>query len=103
MDDQLKPQAFDADSLLASIRSMEAKLEDLLKRPTVKLERGFLSLKNAAYYSDLSQKTLRRLISKGLLVDYRPARGKILIKRKELDGLIQKSTATVRRGRGIRR
>ena len=103
MDNQLEDQAMDAESLSASLKRLEAKLENLLARPTNQSERGYCSLKNASFYSDLSQKSIRRLISKGDLQDYRPARGKILIKLKELDALIQKSTAKIRRGRGIRR
>ena len=102
MDEQPEPHVLEVGPLLTLVKGIEAKVEALLARPTNHVEQGYLSLKNAAFYSDLSQKTLRRFIAKGELVDYRPARGKILIKRKELDALIQKSTTKIRRGRGIR-
>ena len=83
-------------------KQFEQRLEKLMLPASAKLGPGYFSLKAAALYSDLSQKTLRRFIKSGRLQEYRPARGKILIKRKELDALIEKSTTKVRRGRGIR-
>jgi len=84
------------------LRAIEKTIANALKRLPGKAENGFLSLKNAAAYSDLSEKTLRRFISMNRLQAYRPARGKILIKRKELDALIESSTKKLRKGRGIR-
>ena len=85
------------------LKDFEQKLEILMLQMIAHLGRGYLSLKNASFYCDLSQKTLRRFIKEGRLNEYRPARGKVLIKRKELDALIEKSTTKIRRGRGIRR
>ena len=99
-------EEYDANSLPKSQdrpNGFERTLEKLLLKMLASLGRGFLSLKNASYYCDLSEKTLRRFISEGRLQDYRPARGKVLIKRKELDTLIEQSTTKIRRGRGIHR
>lgn len=85
------------------LQNFERRIEKLLAQMMANLGRGYFSLKSAAYYSDLSQKTLRRFISEGRLKAYRPARGKVLIKKKELDALIEQSTQQLRRGRGIRR
>lgn len=85
------------------LNHFEVAIEKLLAQMIANLGRGFLSLKNAAFYCDLSEKTLRRLIKQGRLTAYRPARGKVLIKKEELDALIEGSTKSLRKGRGIRR
>ena len=81
---------------------IEAKLDSMSKRESFGSDRGYLSVKRAALYCDLSQKTLRRFIAGGRLTAYRPAKGKILIKRSELDAFIDQCTRKVRSGRGIR-
>jgi excisionase family DNA binding protein len=64
---------------------------------------AWLSVHDAAIYSGLSMKTIRRLLASGKLTAHRPVRGRILICRNELDSLIRSSTQQLRRGRGIRR
>lgn len=89
-------------TLQRCLKHFENAIEKLLVQMIANLGRGYLSLKNASFYCDLSEKTLNRFIKRGELTAYRPARGKILIKKKELDALIEKSTKPVRKGRGIR-
>ena len=96
-------QETESASVQELLKDFERKLENLMQQMLAHLGRGYLSLKSASFYCDLSQKTLRRFISEGSLKEYRPARGKVLIKREELDALIEKSTKKIRRGRGIRR
>ena len=62
--------------------------------------KGFLSIKHAAEYSDLSEETVRRLCKSGKLTELRPVRGKILIDRKQLDAYIRSCDGTPRTGRG---
>jgi excisionase family DNA binding protein len=83
------------------LQSIDAKLNDLLQR-NVAVSGRFLTVGGAAAYSGLSDKSIRRLISRGDLVAYRPVRGRLLIDRQQLDALILGSTARVRIGRGIR-
>lgn len=99
---QKQATALDATDIFALFNRLDAKLEKLLSPTDGQGERSFMSLKTAAFYSDLSQKTLRRFIADGSLTAYRPAKGKVLLKRKELDALINKSTKQVRSGRGIK-
>lgn len=84
------------------LKRFEQKFEKLVLQMLANLGRGYFSLKSAAFYCDLSQKTIRRFIRDGRLTAYRPARGKVLVKKKELDALIEKSTKPLRKGRGIR-
>ncbi|MHC4399219.1 MAG: excisionase family DNA-binding protein [Planctomycetota bacterium] len=63
----------------------------------------FMSIRTAAAYSDLSQDSIRRLLERGDLTAHRPVRGRVLIDRQELDGVILGATARPRKGRGIRR
>ena len=85
------------------LKRIESKLDRILKLKTQELIGHYISVKNAAIYTGLSDKTVRRLISSGKLVGYRPARGKILLRRAELDAYITSCTQTLRKGRGIRR
>ena len=104
MNENQNAEAMDANGVLEHLnKTVKLSLETALSRILAKPERGYLSVKNGALYSDLSEKTLRRFISAGRLKAYRPARGKILVKKTELDTLIQQSTKPIRRGRGIRR
>jgi len=72
----------------------------LLERSQCAPTRWF-SLKLAAEYTSLSEKSLRQLVNSGKLTARRPVRGKILIDRVELDSLIASATATPRTGRGL--
>ena len=102
-----KPQNVRSDShdseTVQLLKRIEAKLDSINQRESSGSNRGYFSIKNAAIYCDLSQKTLRRFIEGGKLTAYRPAKGKILLKRKELEAFIGQCTKRVRIGRGIRR
>ena len=104
MNENQKAEVTDALGILEYFdENMGLRIEAALLRILSKPERGYFFVKNGAIYSDLSEKTLRRFISSGRLKAYRPARGKILVKKKELDALIEQSTKPLRKGRGIRR
>ena len=98
---EIRSKSFESTTLQLLTR-IEVKLDSMSKRESVSFDRGYLSVKSAAIYCDLSQKTLRRFIAGGRLTAYRPAKGKILLKRRELDAFIDQSTRKVRSGRGIR-
>ena len=82
--------------------------EDLLTRIEQLLESlvartgsvRWLTVRAAADYSGLGEKSIRRLLVGGKLTAHRPVRGKILVCRLELDALIQASTKAIRRSRG---
>ncbi len=50
--------------------------------------RRFLTVRDAAEFASLSEKTIRRLASAGRLIVYRPCAGRILIDRLQLESLI---------------
>lgn len=102
MNEKHSPAIVNMNGLLEHLKTLEAKIVNAVNNNRLDLEPGFLSLKKASSYADLSEKTLRRFITAVRLQSYRPARGKILVKRKELDALIEKSTKQIRKGRGIR-
>ena len=79
---------------------IERKLDELVEQIGQPQQR-WLSIKSAASYADLSQESIRKLLSAEKLVSHRVVRGKVLIDRTELDILIGTSTATVRVGRGL--
>ena len=56
----------------------------------------FLTIKNAAKYSDLSEESIRRLVSKNKLTARRPVRGRVLIDRQELDAFIRSCVSVPR-------
>ena len=104
MNENQNIEALDAKGILEQFnKSMKQSVDTALSRILSKPERGYLSLKNGALFCDLSEKTLRRFISAGRLKSYRPARGKVLVKKKELEALIEQSDKPIRTGRGIRR
>ena len=65
--------------------------------------KGFLTLKKAAEYSDLSVESLRRLCESGKLTALRPVKGRIVVDRLELEAYIRSCTSTPRTGRGRHR
>ena len=65
--------------------------------------RRWLGVKEAATYTGLSEGSIKSLLSSGKLTSHRPVRGRVLIDRIELDSVIASSTASIRKGRGIRR
>ena len=91
---------------LRDILTRIVKLLDSLQSQSNKLplsSKGFLSIKHAAEYSDLSEKSLRRLCKSGKLTELRPVSGKIVIDRKELEAYIRSCNGTPRTGRGRHR
>lgn len=63
-------------------------------------EQRWLTIEQAANYTGLSEKSMRRLLASGRLTPHRPCRGRILIDRRQLDAVISDATTTPRRGRG---
>lgn len=88
------------------LREMFEQLRDLLEdlrslvKEGQKANKGFMSLKTAAQYSDLSVESIRRLCDSGKLTKLRPVKGKIVVDRKELDAYIRSCSGTPRTGRG---
>ena len=75
------------------------RLDEILRRLDTP-DRRWLGVASAATYCDLSSGSIRRLIASGKLTARRPVKGKVLVDRRELDGLILESTAMPRNGRG---
>lgn len=73
-----------------------------LQRILAARDRQWFTVSGAADYSSLSAESIRRLLSSGKLTAHRPCKGRILISRDELDGLIRTSTVQPRVGRGHR-
>ena len=90
----LKETVLEATKLMETLRLLIQSLQLSDKR--------FFTVKNAAAYSDLSEESIRRLLTSGQLTKLRPVRGRIVIDRKELDAYILASTSSLRKGRGIK-
>ena len=61
MNENQNAEAMDAKGILEILnRTVKNSVETALSRILSKPERGYMSLKNGALYSDLSEKTLRR-------------------------------------------
>ena len=70
----------------------------------IRTEQAWLSIKSASTYTDLSVDSIRKLINRGDLTAHRPVSGRVLIKRSQLDALIDGSTLPARpNGRGVHR
>jgi len=95
----------DEPTLVDVVQQIDA-LAEVVAALTSRLEAGpqkFLTIEGAAHYSDLSTKSIRRLVSAGDLVAHRPVRGRLLISRDQLDAFIVSSAGTsLRKGRGMR-
>jgi excisionase family DNA binding protein len=63
--------------------------------------RRYLSVAHAAEYADLSEDSIRSLLSSGKLTALRPVPGRVVIDRRELDALLLSSTRRPRRARGV--
>ena len=63
--------------------------------------RRYLSVARAAEYADLSEDSIRSLLSSGRLTPLRPVPGRVVIDRRELDALVLSSTGQPRRRRGV--
>lgn len=85
--------------MFGQLRELLEELTSLLKQGRL-ADKGFLTIKNAAKYSDLSEETVRRLLSSGKLTALRPVKGRILVDRLELEAYIRTCTSTPRTGRG---
>lgn len=84
-------------------------LADVLERLDALTERlnagptRYLSIDSAARYADVSDDTIRRALSRGDLTALRPARGRVVIDRLEIDAWLRGTAGTsLRKGRGIR-
>lgn len=64
--------------------------------------RRWLPVPVAAEYAGISERSLRGMFASGRLHPHRPIKGRTLVDRRELDSILESSTGTVRRGRGIR-
>jgi excisionase family DNA binding protein len=51
-------------------------------------QKRFFDYSGAAVYTSLSQQTLRRFVSRGLLTPHRPGDRKVLFDRSQLDSLV---------------
>jgi excisionase family DNA binding protein len=83
-----------------TLDTLAAKIDQLSAR-SQSVDRRFMTIERAAHYTDLSEKSMRRMISEGRLNAYRPVRGRILIDRHELDAAILGSGGQPRTGRGF--
>lgn len=79
--------------------SLHEKIQSLIVSADRPLKR-YLTVANAAVYCDLSEESIRRLVSTRKLTAHRPVRGRVLIDRHELDSLIRCSVANQKGGRG---
>ena len=89
----------DARDPLAAILDRLDQLQAELAKPLPR----FLAVAAAAVYASLSEDVIRSLYARGDLTALRPVKGRVLIDRLELDGLILGSTDRPQNGRGIRR
>jgi hypothetical protein len=61
------------------------------------------SVREAATYSGLSEKTIRRFIASGNLSPYWPLPGRVVVDLRDLDALITGSTVAGKRGAYLRK
>ncbi len=86
---------FDLDALADAIAGR------LAERAAETAARRYLTVQHAAEYADISEDSIRSLLSSGKLTALRPVPGRIVIDRRELDALLASSTRRPRRGRGV--
>lgn len=87
------------ETLAVSVADLDALVSRLLTRS----DRRYMTIPTAAIYTDLSEESIRRLLSSGKLHGYRPVKGRILVDRVELDAVVKGATAEPRKGRGLHR
>lgn len=90
---------------MSTVESRLERIEQLLAQLGDQVAVGtprWLGVSAAATYAGLGEKTIRQLLSCGKLTAHRPVRGRIVIDRHELDGLITNATNDIRGGRGSR-
>jgi excisionase family DNA binding protein len=56
--------------------------------------RRYTTIKGAAEYSGVSERTIRRLIARQRLTAFRPVAGRVLVDLRELDAAIRSSAGT---------
>lgn len=89
----------DDPTLADVIERLDAIAERLEAGPT-----RYLSIIAAATYADVSDDTIRRALSRGDLTTLRPARGRVVIDRLEIDSWLRGTAGRqLRRGRGLGR
>jgi excisionase family DNA binding protein len=86
----------DIDMLADRIASAVAKR--LRQEPAI--EQRYLSVEQAGRYAALSAESIRRMLASGVLTPLRPVRGRVLIDRRQLDGIILGATRRPTGGRG---
>jgi predicted site-specific integrase-resolvase len=72
---------------------VDAKVGHIAEKMQHTLQPGYLSLKKAAAWADVSQKTIKRWIAAGLPVYQSMPGGKVLVKPQEIDQFLQKRQA----------
>lgn len=88
---------------------LHSKLDVVLEQLSLVLANGprnqerYLTVKQAAEYAKISDKSVRRLLNRGVVRPLKPVNGKITIDREELDRYIQSSDRHPRSGRGLSR
>ncbi len=85
--------------MLPDIDDLAAALTDRIAERLADLGRSrFLTVARAAEYTDLSQDSIRSMISSRKLTGLRPVPGRVLVDRRELDSVILSSTRSPRAG-----
>lgn len=78
---------------------------DRLDALTARLDAGptrYLSIAAASVYAGVSDDTIRRALSRGDLTALRPARGRVVVDKLEIDAWLRGTAGvTLRRGRGM--
>lgn len=95
----------ESQSEIEQIRAMLQEIREemrVVSESSKRLSKRYLTVENAAAYSDLSTKSIRRMIQSGKLTAFRPVRGRILIDKQELDAVIRNSASQRQGGRGLR-
>lgn len=88
-----------SDPTLKDVLAAVAELrEELRARPS-----RWMSVGEMARETGLGVRTIRAMLAAGRLTAYRPARGRVLLDRAEVEAYIRGTTARPRRGRGTAR
>jgi excisionase family DNA binding protein len=91
-----EPAPLDLDALADIVAAKVA--ERLSGRPAPR----FLTVRQAAEYTALSQDSIRSMLARGRLTALRPVQGRVVIDLRELDAVVTSSSGRPRTGRGIR-
>jgi len=90
-----------SDEILSLVSRIERRLDDAVS--ACRITPHWLTIADAAVYSGMSEKSIRKLLDKGEIIGRRPVPGRILIDRNELDNMIRGSVNSPKVGRGRRR